>query len=85
MRAWDLAITALSPYDDFAWNKYIETIYMLDNYNYQPCDDFKGLSDILSKEADRHQAFWAQEGAKEILDANAAKYGHDIEATVLVI
>jgi len=37
MQAWNLAIDALSPYDDFLWNKYFATIQTLDEFNWAAC------------------------------------------------
>ena len=85
MRAWDLAINALGPYDDFAWNKYLETIYKLDSYNWAECGEIEGLGDVLNQEAERHAAFFGQDNFKEIIEANTVKYADDLDATILVL
>jgi len=66
IRAWDYAIDALSPYDDFNWNKYFDVIKVFDQYNWGDCFEIEGLSGVLEKDAAWYSDWYAQENADEL-------------------
>ena len=68
MRAWDFAIDALSPFDNFQWQKYFEVTKQLDQFNWVDCLDFEDLSQVLEKDAAWYNDWYAQEDSEQLSD-----------------
>ena len=84
MKMWSQAIDALSPYDDFTWNKYFAAIQKLDEFNWAACvRDDKNISALSNKTSAWWIDFWSQEGAKEILEKNAKEHEAELGLTVV--
>lgn len=51
MRAHDLFIVSLEPYDHFAYQKYFAAMHSLSEFNFAPCSEIGGLLEILNKDS----------------------------------
>ena len=68
MRAYDFAIGALNPYDEFSWQKYLQVIGKLDEFNWINCVQNQRLNEILEKDVARYTDFFTKEDADQQIE-----------------
>ena len=76
------ALQALSPFDQYSWDKNFAVVQLLNEYNWVHCHNNEELSELLQKDANSWGAFWEQENAEEIMDHNSELFKEEVDCTV---
>ena len=76
------AIEALSPYDDFTWNKYLAATTSMDSFNWRPCMKDPEVAALVADWTKFATKFWSQDDVMTIVEKNVKKNYADIVMSV---
>ena len=76
------ALQALSPFDQYLWDKNFAVVQLLNEFNWVHCHDNDELAALLQKDAESWGAFWELENAQEISDYNSDLYKEEVSSTI---